>query len=211
MKDKHIEEQIWKKIRDEKITIPNDIKTRLFDDGTDGLSAIKLIIANYLEDNQDVPPDAVKKMFEYNRNIYNTFAQFIKPTIIKTETKGIVKINDGSSRLDSNIKALANHYLGNVFNAMEMIFGVLAEDNEPLSVKDSERIIGQIDRAYAFLIKLKEHTESSEERIRNLISLPLVFIESVEKNVQGLDKEKLEKSIASLKEIEKLLDKHGRS
>ncbi|OGW95657.1 MAG: hypothetical protein A2Z81_03065 [Omnitrophica WOR_2 bacterium GWA2_45_18] len=94
---------------------------------------------------------------------------------------------------------------------MEMIFGVLTEDNEPLSVKDSERIIGQIDRAYAFLIKLKEHTESSEERIRNLISLPLVFIESVEKNVQGLDKEKLEKSIASLKEIEKLLDKHGRS
>lgn len=206
MKDEHTEEQIWKRLRDEKITIPNDIKTRLFDDATDGLSAIKLIIANYLEDNQEVPPDAVKKMFEYNRNIYNTFAEFIKPAIIKTEAKGVVKINAGSSRLDPDIKALTNHYLGNVFNALEMIFGVLAEDDEPLSVKDSERIIGQIDTAYAFIIKLKEHTESLEERIRNLINIPLIFIENVGKNVQGLDKEKLEKSIASLKEIEKLLD-----
>ena len=206
MKDTHIEEQKWKKLKDEKITIPNDIKTRLFDDATDGLSAIKLIIANYLEDNQDVPPDAVKKMFEYNRNIYNTFAEFIKPAIIKTETKGVVKINDGNSRLDPTIKSLANHYLGNVFNAMEMIFGVLAEDNEPLSVKDSQRIIGQIDTAYAFLIKLKGCTESFEERIRNLITLPLVFIENVGGNVEGLDKEKLQKSISCLKEIEKLLD-----
>lgn len=209
MKDKHIEEQIWKRLRDEKITIPNDIKTRLFDDATDGLSAIKLIIANYLEDNKEVPPDAVKKMFEYNRNIYHTFAQFIKPAIIKTETKGVVKINDGNARLNADIKALTNHYLGNVFNAMEMIFGVLAEDDAPLSVKDSERIVGQIDTAYAFLIKLKDHTESLEERIRNLINLPLVFIENVEANVDGLDKEKLEKSIACLKEIERLLDEQS--
>jgi hypothetical protein len=209
MKDKHTEEQIWKKLRDEKITIPNDIKTRLFDDATDGLSAIKLIIANYLEDNQAVPPDAVKKMFEYNRNIYNTFAEFIKPAIIKTETRGVVKINNGSARLNFDIKALTNHYLGNVFNAMEMIFGALAEDDAPLSVEDSERIVGQINTAYAFLIKLKDHTASLEERIRNLINLPLVFIENVGANVKGLDKEKLEKSIASLKEIEKLLDEQN--
>jgi hypothetical protein len=83
---------------------------------------------------------------------------------------------------------------------------VLAEDDAPLSVKDSERIIAQIDTAYAFLIKLKDHTESLEDRIRNLIKIPLVFIENVGRNVRGLDKEKLQKSIASLKEIEKLLD-----
>lgn len=206
MKDKQSEEEIWKRLKDQKITIPNDIKTRLFDDATDGLSAIKIIIANYLEDNQDVPPDAVKKMFEYNRNIYNTFAEFIKPAIIKTESKGVVKIHDGNSRLDSDIKALTNHYLGNVFNSLEMILGFLAEDNEPLSVNDGERIITQIDAAYAFLTRLKEHTETLEERVRNLINIPLVFMENVVENVDGLDKEKLRKSIASLKEIEKLIE-----
>lgn len=159
MNNRDDEEKIWQRLLEEKITIPDDIRTRLFDDATDGLSAIKLIIANHLEDHHDVPPDAVKKLFEYNRDIYNVFAEFIKPAIIKTETQGVIKINNGTTRLDPDIKALANHYLGNVFNAMEMIFGVLAEDDAPLSVKDSQRIVSQIDTAYAFLIKLKDHTE----------------------------------------------------
>jgi hypothetical protein len=86
--------------------------------------------------------------------------------VIKTEHKGFVRINNGHSRLDSGIKELANHYLGNVFNALEMILGVLSEDDDVLSVEDSERIIRQVDTAYQFLERLKAHTESREEQIR---------------------------------------------
>ena len=201
------EAELFQKIHDEHLAVSSALWDLIYGGIEDKLTVIKLLLTLYLEANEAVPLNEVKKTFEHIRDVSLIFRQVIHPQIIKTEDKGFVKIKEESQSLPTVIRNLLSHYVGNDIQSINFILGDCLDDNRALEIPAVHKILCHVRAMEEFLTKLKLHTETLEERVKNLLTLPLVYLNNLKSELNAEQAARVEKSISSLQEIDGILRK----
>ena len=201
------EKELLDQLRLEKVAVPSDMWNVVYSSIEDSILIIKLIIALYQEQNKDIPIDGAKKILTNIQDVSSVFRKIINPQIIKTDDKGFVKIKAEGKTLHPVIRELVTHYIGNDIQAMNFMIGDIIDDGAGLNRPMYEKILRHIEDMEEFIVKLKLSTETTEERIRNQLTFPLVYLKNLREHMDGTDKDKIDKCLASLEEINGILEK----
>jgi hypothetical protein len=201
------EKELLQQLHQERASVPNDLWNIIYSSIEDSVLIIKLIISFYQEQNKDIPIDETKKILTNIQDVSAVFRKLLNPQIIKTEDKGLVKIKAEGGKLHPIIRSMVNHYIGNDIQAMNFLIGDTIDDGTGLNKPMQEKIMRHIADMEEFLGKLKLSTETIEERIRNQLTLPLVYLRSLRESLGKADKDKITKCLASLEEIKGILEK----
>ncbi len=200
------EKELLEQLHNEKSDIPSDMWNIIYSSIEDSILIIKLIINLYQEQNKNIPMDEAKKILTHLQDISMVFRKLINPQIIKTEDKGLVKVKSEGKKLHPIIKELVNHYIGNDIQALNFMIGSAIDDGDGLDQTMREKIMHRIEDMEELLGKLKLSTETSAERIRNQLTLPLVYLRSLRESLDDVGKDKIDKCLASFEEINKILE-----
>ena len=199
------EAELFAELSSQKIVLSADMWNLIYSNIEDNLTIIRLLMTFHLDESTAVPVDELKKITQHITDVSLVFRKLINPQIIKTEDKGFVKIKEESQQLHPIIKEMFSHYIGNDVQSVNFIIGDLIDDGKPLDRETSGRIFKHINDMEDFLEKLKASTETFEERIKNKLSLPLVYLENFRNSLNEADQTKLDKCIASLQEIQEMI------
>lgn len=199
------EKELFEQLSREKIIISGNVWGIIYSSVEDSVLIIKLIVTLYREQGKNIPVDEAKKILANIQEVSGVFRKLIKPQIIKTEDKGLLKVSSESKNLHPIIREMFAHYIGNDIQSLNFIIGDYIDDKKDLDKPVSDKIIKHIADMEEFLLKLKSNTESLEERLKNQLTLPLVYLNNIKNTANEIDKGKIEKCIASLEAIEKLL------
>ncbi len=206
MANKHPKEQeLFSTLSQEKIALSSEVWYLIYSNIEDQISIIRLILALYLDRETPVPIDEIRKIFSHINEVSSVFRKLINPEIIKTEDKHFIKIKQENQTLHPIIKELFGHYIANDVQAMNFILGDHLDDKRSLDAAICQRILGYLQSMEEFLAKLKMNTETFEERIRNQLTLPIVYLQNMKPNLSDTDKIKIDKCLSSLHEIVNLL------
>jgi hypothetical protein len=118
-----------------------------------------------------------------------------------------MKIKSEGKVLHPIIRDMVTHYIGNDIQAMNFMIGDVIDDGNGLDPQICEKIMRHIVDMEEFIAKLKLSTETTEERIRNHLTLPLVYLRNLRENIDETGKTKIDKCLASLEEISGILEK----
>lgn len=201
------EKELLEQLSREKVAVPSDMWNIIYSSIEDGILIIKLIVSLYQEQNKDIPVDEAKKILTHIQDISAVFRKLLNPQIIKTEDKGFMKIKSESKQLNPIIRDMVTHYIGNDIQALNFMIGDTIDDGIGLGQEMCEKIMRHITDMEEFLVKLKLSTETTEEKIRNRLTLPLVYLRSLRESMDDSGKEKIDKCLDSLKEINGILEK----
>lgn len=201
------EKELLEQLKNEKAAVPSDMWNIVYSSIEDSILVIKLIISFYQEQNKDIPVDESKKIHDYVQDVSTVFRKLINPQIIKTEDKGLVKIKSEAWTLHPIVRKMITHYIGNDIQALNFTLEVTIEEGIGLNQEMRERILRHIASMEEFLGKLKLSTETTEEQIRNRLTLPLVYLRSLRESMDDTSKDKIDKCLASLEEINGMLEK----
>ena len=201
------EKELLEQLSREKVAVPSDMWNIIYSSIEDGILIIKLIVSLYQEQNKDIPVDEAKKILTNIQDISAVFRKLLNPQIIKTEDKGFMKIKSESKQLNPIIRDMVTHYIGNDIQALNFMIGDTIDDGIGLDKEMCEKIMRHITDMEEFLVKLKLSTETTEEKIRNRLTLPLVYLRSLRESMDDSGKEKIDKCLDSLKEINGILEK----
>ena len=201
------EKELLEQLSREKVAVPSDMWNIIYSSIEDGILIIKLIVSLYQEQNKDIPVDEAKKILTHIQDISAVFRKLLNPQIIKTEDKGFMKIKSESKQLNPIIRDMVTHYIGNDIQALNFMIGDTIDDGIGLGQEMCEKIMRHITDMEEFLVKLKLNTETTEEKIRNRLTLPLVYLRSLRESMDDSGKEKIDKCLDSLKEINGMLEK----
>lgn len=201
------EKELLEQLSREKVAVPSDMWNIIYSSIEDGILIIKLIVSLYQEQNKDIPVDEAKKILTHIQDISAVFRKLLNPQIIKTEDKGFMKIKSESKQLNPIIRDMVTHYIGNDIQALNFMIGDTIDDGIGLGQEMCEKIMRHITDMEEFLVKLKLSTETTEEKIRNRLTLPLVYLRSLRESMDDSGKEKIDKCLDSLKEINGMLEK----
>ena len=201
------EDALLQQLNTEKVIIPSDTWNLIYSNVEDGLSIIRLLITFYLDQNQTIPVDEIKKIVTHIGDISSVFRKLINPQIIKTEDKGFIKIREENKSLHPIIRNMFSHYICNDVQSVNFILGDHLDENRPLDAAAGRLVLERVQSMQAFLVKLKMNTETFEERIRNQITLPLVYLNNIRDNLSPEDRAKIDRCIAALEEIHSMLQK----
>lgn len=201
------EKELLEQLNREKVAVPSDMWNIIYSSIEDGILIIKLIVSLYQEQNKDIPVDEAKKILTHIQDISAVFRKLLNPQIIKTEDKGFMKIKSESKQLNPIIRDMVTHYIGNDIQALNFMIGDTIDDGIGLGQEMCEKIMRHITDMEEFLVKLKLSTETTEEKIRNRLTLPLVYLRSLRESMDDSGKEKIDKCLDSLKEINGILEK----
>ena len=201
------EKELLEQIHREKIAIPNNLWNIVYSSIEDSVLIIKLIISLYQEQKTDVPINETRKILTNVQDVSSVFRKILNPQIIKTEDKGLVKIKSEGGKLHPIIREMVNHYIGNDIQAMNFLIADTIDDKIGLNQAMQEKIMRHIADMEEFLGKLKLSTETVEERIRTKLTAPLIYLRTLRKKLDVADRDKIDKCLASLEEINRMLEK----
>lgn len=202
------EKELLEQLRNEKVVLSSEMWNLIYSNVEDNLSVIRLLITFHLDHENKVPYEEIKKMTELINDVSIVFRKLINPQIIKTEDQGFVKVKDETQSLHPIIKSMFSHYIANDVQSLNFILGANLDDQKDLNDQTCAKILSHIDSMEDFLKMLKTSMETVEERIRNQLTLPLAYMKSLRNSLTPTDQAKLDKCIASLEEIEKLLSQN---
>ena len=94
-------------------------------------------------------------------------------------------------------------------NSMNFIVGMFLDDNKGLDKETCKKIMNHIDSMEEFLKKLKTNMETFEERIKNQLTLPLIYLNKLRDSLDEENKTKLDKCISSLEKINTQLEENS--
>lgn len=200
------EKELFEQLSRERIIISGNVWSIIYSSVEDSILIIKLIVTLYRDQNKNIPIDQAKKILANIQEVSSVFRKLIKPQIIKTEEKGLLKISSESKNLHPIIREMFAHYIGNDIQSLNFIIGDYIDDKKNLDKPVSDKIMRHIADMEEFLLKLKANTESLEERLKNQLTLPLVYLNNLKNTANEADKSKIEKCITSLEEINKFLE-----
>lgn len=201
------ETELFSQLNNEKVVISSELWSIIYKSIEDSILVIKLIITFYREQNKHVTVDESKKILKHIQEVSSLFRKLLKPQIIKTEDKGLIKIKSETENLHPIIREMFSHYIGNDIQALNFIIGDYIDDGKDLDEAMSTKIMGHVTGMEEFLLKLKANTETTEERIKNELTAPLVYLRSLRESLDTNGQEKIDKCIASLETINKLIKK----
>lgn len=199
------ETELFAELSSKQVVLSADMWNLIYSGVEDNLSIIHLLITFHLDNADEVPVNELRKIMTHVSDVFSVFRKLIHPQIIKTEDKGFVKIKAESQRLHPIIRDMFSHYIANDVQSINFIVGDHLDEKQPLDRTTAEKILGHIDDMKDFIAKLKENTETLEAKIRNHLTLPLVYLRKVYTSLDGDQRQKMEKCICSLEEIDQIL------
>ena len=201
------EQELLEQIHNEKIAIPHGLWNIVYASIEDSILVIKLIISFYQEQDKDIPLDETKKILTNIQDVSSVFRKILNPQIIKTEDNRLMKIKNEGGNLHPVFRELVNHYIGNDIQAMNFLIADTIDDGNGLNKALQEKIMGHIEDMEEFLGKLKLSTETIEEKIRGKLTAPLVYLRGLRDSLDVADRDKIDKCLASLEEINGILER----
>ena len=143
------EQDLYQRIRDERITIPSVVWEEMYYYLGDYISVINLVLSYYIDRNDPIPVEAANKILEYTRRIKEVMMRILHP-----EENG-----EGPS-LHPLVRDLFTHYMGNDVHIINlcMSFYLDPRDEKPVALKDAKKVLSCTMTMHQFLDRLREAT-----------------------------------------------------
>jgi len=150
------ENELYARIKKEKITITPEIWDLLYNYIGDDLSAINLLCQYYLAGNLPVPVSDAKKILLYTRHIKDIIN---KITLTAKGDFAFPEFAEGIP-LDPVLREMLTHYIGNDIYMINLIVGDAVDPIAPgpLSPENSTKIIYHCRSIKIFMYKLRKET-----------------------------------------------------
>src|SRR5262245_33520601 len=107
------EEELYKRIKDEQITIPPFIWDAMYNLLGDYITFINLQVSYYIEQNKPVPVAEGKKILEYCLRSMEVVHKIIHPQKITDHDVHLQEVRAKGVALHPLVKEFYTHYLGN--------------------------------------------------------------------------------------------------
>lgn len=154
------EQELYDKIKNEKITVPLLIWDLIYRYLGDDISAITQITLSYWRYNEPIAVEAAKRILEHTKRINAIVEKILHPEKIKEDAEGFEDLKDYDTALHPIINELFFHYIGNDVYGINMIIGFHLDprDTNPVPQDDAQKILNKTFTMMKFLDRLREAT-----------------------------------------------------
>ena len=156
------EEGLYKKIRDERITIPPLVWDAMYNLLGDYVSVINLLVSYYVNQDKPIEIADARKILEYTRRGMDAVRKIIHPEKIMEDDARLQKVRAAAVALHPLIREFFTHYLGNDMHIINMcVSSYLDPKGEaPIPVADARKVLNCTLTMHKFLDRLREATTS---------------------------------------------------
>jgi len=150
------EEELYERIRKEKIAISRDVWDLLYNRIGDDVTAINLLCQYYLTNSESVPIQEARKILIYTRDIKNTLNK-----AIKSESNGsLFPQFKEDGWLHPIVQDMFTHYIGNDVYMINLIVEDTIDPAEPhdISLELSQKILNHTHTIREFMERLRKAT-----------------------------------------------------
>jgi len=172
------EMEIYQQLKDEEVVISTKMWSYIFINIADVLFAMELELSFYLEKEECVPLEDMKKLLREVLSINRIFKQIINPGIVKTVDVGFVIVKQESEQLHPNVRQLLSHHISNDIQAINFNLTCNLDESIPLSIEDNEKILIRLKNIRSVLKKIEENTSKIKDKIRNKLVHPIACSDS---------------------------------
>ena len=154
------EQELYDKIKSERITVPLLIWDLMYHYLGDDISAIAQITLSYLRYNEPIPASDAKKILEHTKRINATVRKILHHDKIENVNEKLEELKDSNAKLHPVINDLFFHYIGNDVYGISMIAGFHVDpvDEHPIPVEDARKILNKTFTMKQFMDRLREAT-----------------------------------------------------
>lgn len=154
------EQQLYNRIRDEKITVPLLIWDLMYHYVGDDISAITQIVLTFWRVNESIPVEDARKIKEHTVRINETVSKILHPEKITNATEQLPELRNNNMKLHQVINDLFFHYIGNDVYGINLIVGFHLDpmDTHPIPVEDAQKILDKTFTMKQFMDRLREAT-----------------------------------------------------
>jgi hypothetical protein len=155
---------LYQQIQDEKISVHPLIWDTMYHYLGDYVSAINLIAFLSVEKNEPLNIADARKILEYTNRIKDAVDKILHPDKI-ADAEGLMgRLKNGNMALHPLIKEFFTHYVGNDTYIINMCVSFYLDplDEQPVPVKDTQKILACTKSMRDFLDKLRQATEQNK-------------------------------------------------
>ncbi len=155
------EQQLYNRIRTEKITVPLLIWDLMYHYVGDDISAITQIVLTFWRVNESIPVEDAQKIKGHTVRINETVNKILHPEKIKNEAEQLPELRNNNMKLNPVINELFFHYIGNDVYGINLIVGFHLDpmDTHPIPVEDAQKILDKTVTMKQFMDRLREATQ----------------------------------------------------
>jgi len=157
------EKELYARIKNEKISISDDIWDLFYNRVGDDISAINLLCQYYLNEKKSIPASEAKKILNYTHHIKN----MVNDVTLSSKEKFPFPEFSESIPLHPILREMFTHYIGNDVYGINLIVGcyVDLENPEPIPLEDVQKITNHTRTIKEFMNRLKEATSHEVDTI----------------------------------------------
>jgi hypothetical protein len=154
------EQELYDKIRNEKITVPLVIWDLMYQYLGDDISAITQITLSYYRYDDPVSVESAEKILKHTKRINETVEKILHPEKLGDNIEGFEELKEYDTALHPVINELFFHYIGNDVYGINMIIGFHLDphDTNPIPQEDARKILDKTFTMMQFLDRLREAT-----------------------------------------------------
>ena len=160
------EQALYKRIKDEKMTIPPFVWDAMYNYLGDNVSYINFQAGYYIDQGLPIPVKEAQKMLVYVMQSMEAVHKIIYPERITDNDVRLKKIKTEAVELPALIKEFYTHYLGNDLHIIGMCLQFYLDpmEPEPVPLKDVLKIQEATRSIRKFLDRLREATSSQGDQ-----------------------------------------------
>ncbi len=154
------EQELYNKIKTEKITVPFLIWDLMYHYLGDDISAITQIVSASCRYNEPIPVDDTKRIQDHTTHINETVNKILHSEKIKAESEQLPELRHNHMKLHPVISELFFHYIGNDVHGINLIVGFYLDpaDIQPIPIEDAKKILEKTSSMKQFMDTLREAT-----------------------------------------------------
>lgn len=150
------EEELFERIKKEKISIDPKVWDLIYHKIGDNVSAINLLCEYYLNNQEDIPIKEAEKIIEYCSDIAKMIREI---TCVKKENFPFPEIKENIP-LDPTVRELLTHHIYNDLNVIMIMVSFFTDPDmpQPVPCQTAKKVILYTQAMREFLEKLREAT-----------------------------------------------------
>lgn len=154
------EQELYDKIKNEKITVPLWIWDLMYRYLGDDITAITQIVLSYWRYNEPVAVEAAGKIMDHTKRINAVVEKILHPEKNAEDMEGLEDLKNNHAALHPVINELFFHYVGNDVYGINMIIGFHLDPRatNPVPRDDARKILDKTFTMMQFLDRLREAT-----------------------------------------------------
>jgi hypothetical protein len=157
------EQQLFDRIKTEKIAVPQLIWDLMYHYIGDDISAITQIVLTYWRINESIPVEDAKKIQAHTIRINTIAEKILQPSWLKKPVGKLPELQNNNMKMHPVINNLFFHYIGNDVYGINLIVGFHLDpiDTHPIPVEDAQKILNKTETVKQFMDRLREATQQA--------------------------------------------------